>query len=271
MTHRFVKMNGLGNDFIVVEARRQAFLPDSDTVRALAKRQGGIGCDQLIALEPSARSNVFMRIWNADGSEAGACGNATRCVGQILLNETGAAQVSIDTLGGVLIARRGPDDTVTVDMGRPGLDWSQIPLARAMDTRALDLEAGPGLSAPGCVSMGNPHLVFFVTDALAAPATTIGPVLEHDPLFPQGVNVGFAQVLARDKIRLRVWERGAGLTLACGTGACAALVAAHRRGLTGRKAVLVMDGGELQIEWREADDHVLMTGPVQTEFEGLLP
>jgi diaminopimelate epimerase len=271
MTHRFVKMNGLGNDFIVVEARRQAFLPDTDTVRALAKRQGGIGCDQLIALEPSARSNVFMRIWNADGSEAGACGNATRCVGQILLNETGAAQVSIDTLGGVLIARRGPDDTVTVDMGKPGLDWQQIPLARAMDTRAIDLEAGSGLSAPGCVSMGNPHVVFFVADVLATPVTKIGPVIEHDPLFPQAVNVGFAQVLARDRIRLKVWERGAGLTLACGTGACAALVAAHRQGLTDRKAVLVMDGGELQIEWRASDDHVLMTGPVETEFEGLLP
>ncbi len=271
MTHRFVKMNGLGNDFIVVEARRQAFLPDSDTVRALAKRQGGIGCDQLIALEPSTRSNVFMRIWNADGSEAGACGNATRCVGQILLNETGADQVSIDTLGGVLIARRGLGDTVTVDMGQPGLDWSQIPLARAMDTRAIDLEAGPGLSAPGCVSMGNPHVVFFVADVLATPVTKIGPVIEHDPLFPQAVNVGFAQVLARDRIRLKVWERGAGLTLACGTGACAALVAAHRQGLTDRKAVLVMDGGELQIEWRASDDHVLMTGPVETEFEGLLP
>ncbi len=275
MTHRFVKMNGLGNDFIVVDARQQAFLPDTDTVRALARRQGGIGCDQLIALEPSAKSNVFMRIWNADGSEAGACGNATRCVGQILLNETGATQVSIDTLGGVLIARRGLGDAVTVDMGKPGLDWQQIPLARPMDTRAIDLSieltVGPHLSAPGCVSMGNPHVVFFVADAEAAPVKTIGPFVEHNPLFPEGVNVGFAQVLAKDKIRLKVWERGAGLTLACGTGACAALVAAHRQGLTDRKVVLVMDGGELQIEWREADDHVLMTGPVETEFEGLLP
>lgn len=271
MTHRFVKMNGLGNDFIVVDARQQAFLPDAATVRALAKRDGGIGCDQLIALEPSAGSDVFMRIWNADGSEAGACGNATRCVGQILLNETGKAQVRIDTLGGVLIAQQGQGDSVTVDMGKPGLGWSQIPLARAMDTRAIDFTAGPGLANPGCVNMGNPHVVFFVADAEAAPVKTVGPVVEHDPLFPEGVNVGFAQVLARDKIRLKVWERGAGQTLACGTGACAALVAAHRRDLTDHAATVIMDGGELQIEWRQTDGHVLMTGPVETEFEGLLP
>ena len=271
MTHRFVKMNGLGNDFIVVDARQQAFLPDAVTVRALAKRQGGMGCDQLIALEPSTGSDVFMRIWNADGSEAGACGNATRCVGQILLNETGKDQVQIDTLGGILIAQQGPSDTVTVDMGKPGLDWQQIPLARAMDTNRIDFAPGPDLAQPGCVNMGNPHVVFFIADAEAAPVTTVGPVVEHNPLFPEGVNVGFAQVLAKDLIRLKVWERGAGQTLACGTGACAALVAAHRQGLTGRSATLVMDGGELQIEWRETDDHVLMTGPVETEFEGLLP
>lgn len=276
MTHRFVKMNGLGNDFIVVDARQQAFLPDAETVRALAKRQGGIGCDQLIALEPSAGSDVFMRIWNADGSEAGACGNATRCVGQILLNETGKDQVRIDTLGGVLLVQRGPDALVTVDMGKPKLGWNQIPLARAMDTSAIDmppfgLTVGPSLTKPGCVNMGNPHVVYFVANAEIAPVTTVGPIVEEFDLFPEGVNVGFAQVLARDKIRLKVWERGAGQTLACGTGACAALVAAHRRDLTDHAATVIMDGGELQIEWRKGDGHVLMTGPVETEFEDLLP
>ena len=270
-----VKMNGLGNDFIVVDARQQAFLPDVETLQALANREKGIGCDQVIALEPSAASDVFMRIWNADGSEVGACGNATRCVGQILLGETGKDQVSIDSLGGLLVAQPGQGDTITINMGKPRLDWRQIPLATAMDTSAIDLNiemtVGPGLSGPGCVNMGNPHVVFFVSDVETAPVKTAGPVLEHHPLFPEGVNVGFAQILSRNRIRLKVWERGAGQTLACGTGACAALVAAHRRNLTDRTATLVMDGGQLQIEWRPGDDHVLMTGPVETEFEGRLP
>jgi diaminopimelate epimerase len=172
-------------------------------------------------------------------------------------------------------AVRAGDKRVTIDMGLPRLRWDEIPLAEEMDTRGIELEVGPLgapiMHTPGCVSMGNPHVVFFVADAEAAPVTSVGPMIEHHPLFPEGVNVGFCQVKGPDRIRLRVWERGAGLTQACGTGACAALVAAHRRGLTGRGATVQVDGGELQIEWRASDDHILMTGPVSVDFTGTLP
>ena len=266
MSRPFLKMNGLGNDFVVVEARHAPFAPGPDEARAIADRASGIGCDQLIAIEPSANADAFMRIWNADGGEVGACGNATRCVGWLLMNATGKDEAVIETQGGLLPVRRAGPNAVSVDMGEPRLAWNDIPLARQMGTRTLDFSAG-GLSDPGAVSMGNPHVVFFTEDVdLAA---TIGPAVEHDPLFPEAVNVGFARVEAPDRIRLRVWERGAGLTKACGTGACAALVAASRRDLTGRRATLVLDGGELDIDWRE-DGHVIMTGAVAVEFEGTL-
>ena len=273
MSRSFVKMNGLGNDFVVVEARAQAFAPTPDEVRAIAARGSGIGCDQLIALEPSKVGDAFMRIWNADGSEVSACGNAARCVGWLVMQATGGREARIETRAGLLHARAAPDDRIAVDMGRPGLDWRDIPLAEAMDTRGIELQVGPidapHLHTPGCVSMGNPHVVFFVADAAEAPVREVGPMIERHPLFPTGVNVGFAEVQARDRIRFRVWERGAGETRACGTGACAALVAAERRGLTGREARVVLDGGELEIAWRP-DDHVLMTGPVEVEFTGRL-
>jgi diaminopimelate epimerase len=215
-----------------------------------------------------------MRIWNADGGQVDACGNASRCVGWLLMQERGVDQVSLDTNAGVIQVRRAGEERVTVDMGPPRLRWDEIPLAEEMDTRGIELQVGPidapVLHTPGCVSMGNPHVVFFVHNAGQAPVVEIGPLIEHHRLFPEGVNVGFAQVKAPDRIRLRVWERGAGLTKACGTGACAALVAAHRRGLTGREAVLELDGGELLIAWREEDGHVLMTGPVAVEFRGEL-
>jgi len=277
MTRPFLKMNGLGNDFIVVEARGDdgAFRPDAAAVRALANRETGIGCDQLIAIEPSRTGDAFMRIWNADGDEVEACGNATRCVGWLLLKATGRDVVDIETLPGVLRASSAGENRVTVDMGKPSLRWDQIPLSEEMDTRGIELQVGPIdapiLHTPGCVNMGNPHVVFFVPDIETAPVREVGPMIEHHLLFPEGVNVGFAQILAPDRIRLRVWERGAGLTKACGTGACASLVAAHRRGLTGRKATVVMDGGELVIEWRAEDDHVLMTGDVTVEYTGRLP
>jgi len=266
MSRPFLKMNGLGNDFVVVEARQHPFRPGQEEARAIARREGGIGCDQLIAIEPSDKADAFMRIWNADGGEVSACGNATRCVGWLLMNESGRDEAVIETKAGRLPVRRAGPTAVSVDMGAPGLAWDEIPLACPMDTATLDFEAG-GLSGPGAVSMGNPHVVFFTDDVDAA--GVIGPAVEHDPLFPDAVNVGFAQVKGQDRIRLRVWERGAGLTKACGTGACAALVAASRRGLTGRRATLELDGGELDIEWR-ADDHVIMTGPVAVEFEGEL-
>jgi diaminopimelate epimerase len=278
MTHRFLKMNGLGNDFIVVDARRSPYRPTPDQVRALSARgDGAIGCDQFIVLEPSSRADLFMRIWNADGTQVQACGNATRCVGQLLLDETGAASATIETDAGLLGASRPSEGQagVTVDMGVPILDWSQIPLSQEMDTRGIELQVGPIdapiLHTPGCVNMGNPHVVFFVPDIETAPVREVGPMIEHHFLFPEGVNVGFAQILSPDRIRLKVWERGAGLTKACGTGACAALVAAHRRGLTGREATLVLDGGELHIAWRASDDHVLMTGAVALDYEGQLP
>jgi diaminopimelate epimerase len=278
MSRPFLKMNGLGNDFVVVEARPESaygpFAPAPSQARAIADRASGIGCDQLIAIEPSQNADAFMRIWNADGGEVGACGNAARCVGWLLLEASGRDHASIETAGGLLNVSRSGERGITVDMGAPGLDWRDIPLAEEMDTRGIELQVGPIdaplLHTPGCVSMGNPHVVFFVADAEAAPVTQVGPMIEHHHLFPERANVGFAQVKARDRIRLRVWERGAGLTKACGTGACAALVAANRRGLADRKATLELDGGELTIEWREADGHVLMTGPVAVEFTGTL-
>ena len=273
-TRPFVKMNGAGNDFIVVNALEQPFRPDEDQVRALADRQAGQGFDQLIAIEPSDTADAFMRVWNADGSMVETCGNALRCVGWLLMQADGADRAVIDTAAGPTTATRAGDHRVTVDMGRPRLDWDQVPLAEEMDTRGIELQIGPidapVLHTPGAVSMGNPHVVFFTDRQDDGFVTGSGSLVEHHPLFPEGVNVGFAHVLDRDRIRLRVWERGAGLTKACGTGACAALVAAARRGLTERKATVVVDGGELVIDWDEATDHVLMTGPVEIERTGVL-
>jgi diaminopimelate epimerase len=251
------------------------FNPTADQARAIADRTTGEGCDQLIALEPSNCADAFMRVWNADGSVVETCGNALRCVGWMLLQSTGKDQVSIDTLGGPTTARRAADGRIKVDMGAPRLDWEQIPLDEAMDTRGIELQVGPidapVLHTPGAVSMGNPHVVFFMDDAPDdAFVRGTGSLIEHHPRFPEGVNVGFAHVIAPDRIRLRVWERGAGLTRACGTGACAALVAAARRGLTGRAATVQVDGGELKIEWDEATGHVFMTGPVEVERTGTL-
>jgi diaminopimelate epimerase len=275
MTRPFVKMNGAGNDFVVVNALGTPFAPTADQARAIADRKTGQGCDQLIALEPSTTADAFMRVWNADGSVVETCGNALRCVGWMLLQSTGKDEVSIDTLGGPTTARRAADGRITVDMGAPRLDWEQIPLDEAMDTRGIELQVGPidapVLHTPGAVSMGNPHVVFFMDHSPdEAFVRGTGSLIEHHPRFPEGVNVGFAHVLAPDRIRLRVWERGAGLTRACGTGACAALVAAARRGLTGRAAGIEVDGGELWIEWDEATGHVFMTGPVEVERTGTL-
>ena len=280
MSRPFVKMNGLGNDFVVVEARSVPFEPSAEEVRAIASRgEGGVGCDQLIALTASSEGDAFMRIWNADGGEVSACGNAARCVGWLLMQASGGDQASIVTHAGRLRAWAAGPRAVTVDMGAPGLGWRDIPLQEDMDTRGIELQVGPidapHLHTPGCVSMGNPHVIFFVADAAKAPVREVGPMIEHHFLFPEGVNVGFAEVQAPDRIRYRVWERGAGETKACGTGACAAVVAAHRRGLADRKATVVLDGGELRIDWREdeggAPGHVLMSGPVAVEFTGVLP
>lgn len=274
MSRPFVRMNGAGNDFVVVNALETPFAPTAGQARAIADRATGQGCDQLIAIEPSDRADAFMRVWNADGGQVETCGNALRCVGWLLMESTGKDCVVIDTLGGPTTASRAGDRRVRVDMGAPGLDWTQVPLAEEMDTRGVELQVGPIdaplLHTPGAVSMGNPHVVFFTDRQDDAFVRGSGSLVEHHPLFPQGVNVGFANVLAPDRIRLRVWERGAGLTKACGTGACAALVAAARRGLTGRRAVIETDGGDLDIDWDEATGHVFMTGPIEIEGTGTL-
>jgi len=273
MRARFLKMHGCGNDFVVFDDRAGALGFTPARAAALADRRTGIGCDQFIVMEqapPDSNADVFMRIRNPDGTEAGACGNATRCVARLLAEQSGRPRQIIRTIAGNLPADMLPDGRVTVDMGPARLDWRDIPLARPMDTLHLDLSLGP-VSDPAAASMGNPHATFFVPDVAALPIDQLGPRLEHDPLFPQHANIGFAQVLAPDRIRLRVWERGAGLTLACGSGACAALVNAHRRGLTGRSATVLVDGGELQIAWRDdgpTGNGVLMTGPVATAFAG---
>jgi diaminopimelate epimerase len=264
----FIKMNGLGNDFVIVAGD---VAPTSAQVRAIANRETGIGCDQVILLGPSLRGDVAMRIWNPDGTLAERCGNAERCVAWLTMQTSGRRDAVLENNDRLSYATSAEDGAVTVDMGAPGLDWRSLPLAWEMETREIKLRLGDQLEAPGCVSMGNPHVVFFVPNAETAPVATTGPIVEKHWMFPNRVNVGFAQILDEARIRLRVWERGAGMTRACGTGACAALVAAHRRGLIGRSATMILDGGELRVEWREADDHVLMTGPVAVEFTGRLP
>jgi diaminopimelate epimerase len=264
----FVKMHGLGNDFVVVDARRAPFPLDDELARAIAERRTGIGCDQVITLEASRRAgtDLFVRFRNADGAEAGACGNGTRCVAALVMEESGRERLTVETVSGVLEARRAPGGQVTVDMGEARLDWRDIPLAKPQDTLRVDLALGP-LVEPVCTGMGNPHATFFVPDLAAVDVERLGPELEFHPLFPERANIGVAQVLSSDRLRLRVWERGAGLTRACGTGACAALVAAARRGLTGRRAEVIVDGGVRTIEWLP-NGHVAMTGPVATSFRG---
>ncbi|MBU6318301.1 MAG: diaminopimelate epimerase [Alphaproteobacteria bacterium] len=268
---KFYKMNGAGNAFVVFDARSQVLRLDPERIRQIADPTDGAGADQVIVMERSLRGDVFMRIWNSDGSEVSACGNASRCVGWLMMEETGADRTRIETAAGPLTATRVGANLISVDMGSPLLRWEEIPLSVPQDTRALDTSfdvlSGAQLGQGGCVNMGNPHVVFFIPDLDSLDIPGIGPRIEHHPLFPQAVNVGFAQVLSRDRIRLRVWERGAGLTRACGTGACAAVVAAVRRELADRQTTVIADGGELGIHWHEDTDRVLMTGPVELEYE----
>jgi diaminopimelate epimerase len=273
---QFRKMNGLGNDFVVLDARSRALALSPEAVRAIADREAGIGCDQLIALEPSSRADVFMRIFNADGGEVGACGNAARCVAALVAAERGQFHVSIETESGVLGAVVNDDGTVTIDMNAPRFAWNEIPLSEPFhDTRRIELQIGPiddpVLHSPSVVNVGNPHCLFFVEDVEAHDLARFGPMLEHHPLFPERANISLVQVLGPEAIRVRTWERGAGLTRACGTAACAAAVAAARRKLIGRKVTVSLPGGDLQIEWRESDGHILMTGPYALDYEGTLP
>ena len=266
----FTKMHGLGNDFVIVDGRDGDLAIGGTQARDIGDRRRGVGFDQLLILEPAkdAAADLFMRILNPDGSEAEACGNGTRCVAARVMDELGRDTLNIETVAGVLATTTGADGLVTVDMGPANLEWWQIPLAVETDTLHLDIENGP-LRDPVAVNIGNPHMVFFVDDADAIDVAGLGPALESHPLYPERTNVEICSLSGPDQLRMRVWERGAGITQACGSGACAAGVAAARRGLTGRRVEIVLDGGPLSIEWRE-DGRVLMTGPVATSFEGTL-
>ncbi len=259
----FMKMHGAGNDFVVIDSRGREAVVTPGLAKALGDRNRGVGFDQLAEIRSSDTADFALDFWNNDGSRAGACGNATRCVADFVMRGAGVDMVNLVTARGPLSARRLADGRVSVNMGAPQLGWAEVPLSGAMNTLHLPL---PG--DPVAVGMGNPHCVFFVPDAEAVDLRVLGPGVEHDPIFPERTNVEFASVISPDHLRMRVWERGAGITLACGSGACATGVAAHLRGLTGRKVTLDLDGGVLEIDWR--GDGVWMTGPVAHVFDGIL-
>ena len=266
-------MNGLGNDFAIFDSRQGTLALHGGLISSIADRDEGIGFDQMILLAPSERADVFMKIFNADGSEVDACGNATRCVARLIAGEVNRPGVAIETNAGLLTAQIISDDQVMVDMGVPRFDWQEIPLAEEFrDTRMIELQVGPidnpVMHSPSVVNVGNPHCIFWVDDISAHDLSKIGPMLEHHPLFPERANISLAKVKGKTVIDLAVWERGAGLTRACGTAACAAAVAAARKGLTGRNVTVSLPGGDLQIHWREADDHILMTGAIELEYKG---
>ena len=280
---RFLIMNGAGNRFAVFDARKTSggqscFALSEDKVKAICKPGSSVmgekGADQLIIIREakSAGADAFMEIWNQKGFEVDACGNATRCIAWLYMRDEGVDSMVLETNAGLLLCAAAGENQVAVDMGPPKLEWKQIPLKEAMHTHHVDVKLGPidnpVLHNPGAVNMGNPHCVFFVEDFETAKPDKVGPMIEFHPLFPEQVNVGFAKVEGKEKIRLKVWERGVGMTLACGTGACAAVVAAVRQKRTDRKVEVEVDGGTLFIEWREGDDHVIMTGPIELESEG---
>jgi diaminopimelate epimerase len=272
----FRKMNGLGNDFVVFDARARPIAMDEAKARAIADRKTGIGCDQLIVMEPSTRADVTMRIWNNEGGEVESCGNASRCIADILFEEKKATRATIDTKGGFLVAEKGGDRLVTVDMGAPRFGWQDIPLSEKFhDTRYIDLFVGPAdaplIDRPSVVNVGNPHCIFWVDDLDVVDLAKVGPMLEHHPLFPQRANITLARVNAKDHATIKVWERGVGLTQACGTAACAVMAAGHRLKRLGSTATITLPGGDLFMAVRESDGHVMMTGPVSYDFEGDLP
>jgi len=265
----FVKMNGLGNEIVIVDLRLAPGPISAAEAQAAARQEP---YDQLMALYPAGGgTDASIRIYNNDGSEAGACGNGMRCVAALVSAETGSAKLRFETRAGLIPCWKAGDNLYTVDMGPPRFRWDEIPLSREMpDTRAIDLTFSdvPSLRSPSAVNMGNPHAIFWVEDPDIYDLRKIGPRLEHDPLFPERANITLAATPSRDHVVIRTWERGAGLTQACGSAACAAAVAAARLGRTGRKVTVTLPGGDLSIEWREADDHVLMTGPVEYEHKG---
>ena len=272
--HSFVKMNGIGNEIVVVDLRAGGGRIAPEEARAAAQ-PAGAPYDQLMALYPprTPGTEAFIRIYNNDGSEAGACGNGMRCVADIVAKETGKAALTFETTSGLLNCWKGADGLFTVDMGKPRFAWNEIPLAEEFrDTRAIELQIGPidkpVLHSPSAVNMGNPHAIFWVDDVNAYDLAKFGPLLENHPIFPERANITLAHIVSREHIVIRTWERGAGLTKACGSAACAVAVAAARLKRTERKVRVTLPGGELTIEWRASDDHVLMTGPVEFEFVG---
>lgn len=269
MTIAFLKMHGLGNDFVIVDGGDGLSLT-IEQIKNMASRRYGAGCDQLLFLKKPSdpHADVFMKIYNADGSEAGACGNGTRCVARMWMDKNLRDHCTIQTAAGLLQCCRADNDMVEVNMGMPKFKWQDIPLSEEKDTLHMGIMSGP-MHDPVCVNVGNPHTVFFVDDISKVDIEGLGAQVERHVLFPERTNVEFAKIMAPDKIRVRVWERGAGVTQACGSGACATMVAAVRRGLTGRKAEIILDGGALYLEWRAEDDNVLMTGPAAYVFEGV--
>lgn len=259
----FLKMHGLGNDFVVIDRRQGGPEITPDMARKIGDRNRGVGFDQLVEILPDPESDARLVFWNSDGSIAGACGNATRCVGRLLLDETGKSLITLRTSRGVLIAEDAGQGLTRINMGAPLLQADQIPLAKGADPLNLPIDG-----APIAVGMGNPHCVFFVEDAEAVDVAREGALIEHHVLFPQATNVEYASLVAPDHLRMRVWERGTGITLACGSGTCATAVAAHLKGLTGRKVIVDVDGGRLEIDWRE--DGVWMTGPTALVFSATL-
>ena len=271
----FLKMHGLGNDFVILDGRSRALDLPVERRRGIADRRLGVGCDQLIVLEPPTESSadIFMRIYNPDGSEAGACGNATRCVASLVMDEHKTDQVTVQTISGLLESQKTGKGAnglpvISVDMGLARLDWREIPVAEACDTNHLPVGLGP-LQDPVGTNVGNPHATFFVDKLAAIPIEELGPKLEHDRFFPERANIGVAEMVGENRLRLRVWERGTGLTLACGSGACAAAVAAARRGLSGRTVEVMVEHGTLTIDWLR-DDHVMMTGGISLSYRGEL-
>jgi diaminopimelate epimerase len=259
----FLKMHGLGNDFVIIDARDAESPVTESMARAIGERHFGVGYDQLVVLTKSDDADVNMVFWNSDGSLSDACGNATRCIARLVMGETGADKMTLRSGNGLLAARMADGGLISVNMGQPQLTWDTVPLARDVDLIELPIDG-----APGAAGMGNPHCVFVVDDADAVDLVDRGSEIENHELFPQRTNVEFVHIIDRQTIRQRTFERGAGVTLACGSGACAVAVVSHRKGFTDRAVTIQLDGGELHIDWR--DDGVWMTGPTTLVFEGRL-
>jgi diaminopimelate epimerase len=272
----FRKMNGLGNDFVVIDARERPVDMSEAQARAIADRTSGIGCDQIIVMEKSSLADVRMRIWNAEGGEVESCGNASRCIADIVMNEKVATSATIETKGGFLMGQRAGKLMVTIDNGKPRFDWDQIPLSEKFaDTRHIELQVGPIdaplMHSPSVVNVGNPHCIFWVRDLDVVNLGRVGPMLENHPLFPERTNVEMVKVVSRTHVFVNVWERGAGLTQACGTAACAVMAAGHRIKIIDSHCRVTLPGGDLMMSIDESNGHVIMTGPLSYDYEGVLP